>query len=194
MSIWKNEIFVNGGKISFKRRRTGKRKWRLIFSYAWEKSSGRFVLIRPKFCSYESGTDNLQWGNISSPPLCCFFVAETYRSDKNWFTSEKFSKKWVFSKGSKFPHFHFFPENPKNILHYFRMSLFHIPGETFDKRAINIHIPRYKIMSVKVEDDLKQHLMESVPGSISSITMGWLNVDFMHVNILNTTWRRNKKM
>ena len=60
----------------------------------------------------------------------------------------------MFLKWSKFPHFHFFPQNPKNILHYFRMSLFHIPGQTFDKCAINMHISRFKIMSAKVKDDL----------------------------------------
>ena len=54
-------------------------------------------------------------------------------------------------KGSKFPHFNFFPENPKNILHYFRMSLFHIPGETFDK--FSVVYTDYIVTCIGVDDN-----------------------------------------
>ena len=55
--------------------------------YREKKYSRYFHFIQPKFFSYKSESFNLPWGDISSSLLCCFFAAETYRSDKNWFIS-----------------------------------------------------------------------------------------------------------
>ena len=58
------KYWLRGGKIS---RRTERKNG--VLSLAMGKTFRRFVLIRPKFYR------------------CRSFVAETYRSDKNWFTS-----------------------------------------------------------------------------------------------------------